>query len=341
MSMMRSNEGFVSLFTTIMISLLLIVITTSLVTLEVLQLRKAADSEQSLRAYYVAEAGVEDAVSKVLQNPTNRTDQNCQANPGFDTAGAAHWTCQRISYSGKPVGELTRRDAAKTVDPGHVNQAYQSVIIEWNQSEATSGYTYLSNLPSEGEYTLRNYAAPPMEVTVIKYPTGGFAASEVGMRVTIGNALMVPRGNVSGLVDAETLPGNGQWNANCGLMGRPYAPGGTQGLGGYNCYAIITGLDSTNTFDYMFRLKSRYSGTSYRMTFKSGPNGQGTVVDVPDGTATIDVTAKAGASHRRVMTKLPLGKGAAAGLDYVIYSDTDICKNFNIINNAFPATPGC
>ena len=341
-NMTRGNDGVVSLLTTIMISLLLIIITTSLVTLEVLQLRKAADSEQSLRAYYIAEAGVEDAVSKILQNPTNRVDQPCQSNAGYDTAGAASWTCQRISYSGAPVGELTTPDASKTVDPGHINGAYQSVIIEWNKSNSAGPYSMPTALPSESQYLNLGYAAPPMEVTIVKYPTGGFSASEVGTRVKIGNALIVPRGTgVGATVNSEALPGAGQWDANCAPLGRAYAPGGTQGLGGFNCYAVITNLDPGNTFDYMFRLRSRYAGTTYRLTFKAGPNGTGATVRVPDGTATIDVTAKAGASHRRVMTKLPLNSGAAAGLDYVIYSDSDICKDFNIIDNAFPATPGC
>jgi hypothetical protein len=308
-----------------------------MVTLEVLQLRKAGDSEQSLRAYYIAEAGVEDAVSKVLSNPTNRVDQPCTANTTYDPAGIAGWTCQRISYSGTSVGTLSSPDVSKTVDPGHVTPTYQSVIIEWNQSPAAGSYILPNALPSAGAYGI--YAAPPLEVAMVSYPTGGFSASQLGVQVRLENALMVPRGNGAYEVDSTRLPGHGQWDANCGLSGRNYAPGATAGLGGYNCYAVITNLSPAE--DHLFRLRSRYLPTSYRMTFKQNANGTGPVIQVPDGTATIDVTAKAGASHRRVLTKLPLGNSAASGLDYVIYSDTDICKNFNIINNAFPAAPGC
>lgn len=336
---MRNNQdGFVSLFTTIMISLLLIILTTSLVSLEVLQLRKSEDSEQSLRAYYIAEAGVEDAVSKVLTNPTSRTDQSCAANTGYDTAGAASWTCQKISYSGTPTGKLDTPDAAKTVDPGHVTPGYNSVIIEWNQSEAAGSYTVPKNLPPAINYGL--YAAPPLEIAMVSYPTGGFSASQVGTAVKLENALIVPRGIGAYAVDGSQLPGHGQWDASCAsLVARPTYMVGNTPLGGYNCYAVITNLNSSS--DHLFRVRSRYLATSYRMTFKTGNNGDGNVVKVPDGTATIDVTAKAGATYRRVLTKMPLGSGAAPGLDYVMYSDTDICKNFNIVNNAFPASPGC
>ncbi len=353
--MKRREDGFVSLFTTIMISLLLIIITTSLVTLEVLQLRKSEDSEQSMRAYYAAEAGVEAAVQKILANPFNHTNQDCSnatisSNTTYDTAGAANWTCQRISFSGSPVGKLDA-DAAKTVDPGKAN--YSSVIIEWGTSVSPglAGYSVTpGGLPSAGSYA---YAAPPIEIAMVTYPDDFISTSQVGSAVKLENALIVPRGNGLYKVDSGTLPNHGQWDGtlpnhgqwdgNCAPIAGPSARSsynfGTINLGGYNCYAVITNLSAAN--DYLFRIRSRYQGTSYRMTFATGMQGDGTIVKVPDGTATIDVTAKAGDAHRRVLTKLPLGAGAAPGLDYVIYSDGDICKNFSVINNAFPApVPG-
>jgi Tfp pilus assembly protein PilX len=338
---MKQSEGFVSLFTTIMISLLLIIITTSMVSLEVLQLRKSEDSEQSTRAYYIAEAGVEEAVSRILTNPTARADQPCAASTNYDTTGAAEWTCQKISFSGAPVGVLKQPDAALTVDPGHVTPGYQSVIIEWNQSQNPGGYNVQNGgLPGAGGYT---YSAPPLELAIVSYPTGGFSASQVGTAVKLQNALIVPKGPGTGVVNYANgtgLPGHGQWAGSCENMTvrASYNILGTQ-LGGYNCYAVLTNLPATN--DYLFRIRSRYLATNFKMTFKADPNGGGAVVKVPDGMATIDVTAKAGDTYRRVLTKLPLNTGAAPGLDYVMYSDTDICKNFDVLNNAFPSSPGC
>src|SRR4051812_22946208 len=138
---MREN-GFVSLFTCIMISMLLLVITMSMVSVQALQLRKSEDSEQTLRAYYAAEAGVEDAVNKVLTGAIapGLGDDVCNkpATP-YDGPGSASWPCQYVSFSGSPTGKLDKPDSAKTVDPGNVN--YQSVIVEWNQSPSgTSSY---------------------------------------------------------------------------------------------------------------------------------------------------------------------------------------------------------
>jgi hypothetical protein len=328
-----------------MISLLLLVITVSLVSLEAVQLRKSEDSEQTLRAYYAAEAGVEDAVSRVLNNPTNHTDQPCSANSTFDIPGTAGWTCQKITFSGSPKGNLSA-DAAQTVDPGHVTGPnYNSMILEWNQSTTAGSYNVGAALPAQGGYAA---IPPPIELSIASYPSGGFKASDIcgpgqtppACSVRLQNALIVPRGNAaSPQVNFNGLLGHGQWDANCAVGPRSYNIGGNT-LSGYNCYAIITNL--TNANDYLFRIRSRYLQTSYRMTFMTGATGGGTVVPVPDGTATIDVTAKAGQTYRRVISKLALGEGAAAGLNYVIYSDTNVCKNFTVLDNAAPApNTGC
>ena len=331
------SQGFVALFTCIMISLLLLIVTLSLVSLETLQLRKAADGEQSLRAYYTAEAGVEDAVSRLLADPTSRVPQSCTANPGYDTPGIAGWTCQQISFSGAPKGTFDGADLAKTIDPGHLNSpAYRSLIIEWNQSTDSNpgNYNVGPSLPSSAAYS---EAAPPLEMAIVSFPPF-FKASDIGTSVKLQNALMVPRGPLAGFtVDFATLRGHGQWDARCSPLAGSYTVGNSV-LSGYNCYALITGLNSA-TEDYLLRIRPRYLNSSYRLTFKTGLVGDGSVVQVPDGTATIDVTAKAGDAYRRVITKLPLSAGAAAGLNSVIYSDTNVCKNFDVTYGTYPVPP--
>ncbi|HVQ43629.1 MAG TPA: hypothetical protein VMT30_01555 [Candidatus Saccharimonadia bacterium] len=347
----QSENGFVSLLTCIMLSLLLLVITISMASLQSLQLRKAEDSEQTLRAYYSAEAGVEDAVSKVLSKTIAQGvgDNTCNASTGFDASGAAEWTCQYVSFSGNPTGKLDHPDSAKTVDP--LNVPYQSVIIEWNQS--TNIAAAFHNRPAllGGTFpTAAAYASspfdPPLELAVLEYPSGGFGSNQVctrpgvpaGCQALLQNLVLVPEGGAVSTVAYGTLLGHGPWNGNCGNLGRTYSPGGLT-LTGYNCYAVLTGLSAAK--NYLFRLRSRYAASSYRMTFRSGPNGTGATVTVPDGTATIDVTARAGQTFRRVISKLPLNKSAASMLNFVIYSDTDVCKNFDVIDNVPSAPPAC
>jgi Tfp pilus assembly protein PilX len=309
----KGDGGFVSLFTCIIISLLLLVVTMSLVTLETLQLRKAEDAEQTLRAYYTAEAGVEDAVAKVLTKAVT-SDQPCVTKtPIYDSTGDANWTCQQITFSGTPFGKLDQPDVAKTVDPGP--SSYKSVVVQWNQSTVTNAafYNMPAALPDQNSGAL-NYAAP-VELSIVEYPTTTFPSSAVcvnglpaGCSVKLENALIVPGGGA-----------------------------GTGTSINYNCYAILTGFNPGKA--YIFRIRSKYTASAFQMVFKANPNGNGGVVSVPEGAATIDVTAKAGQTYRRVISKLPLNNGAAGGLNYVMYSDTDICKNFDVL--AGVAGSGC
>jgi Tfp pilus assembly protein PilX len=341
MKRLNNVKGFVSLFACIMISILLIIITVGLISIETVQLRKSEDAEQSLRAYYTAEAGIEDAVSKILSGTIapGLDDNVCNANTTYDTTGAAGWTCQEVTFSGAPAGNLAVPDQAMTVDPGKTVPAYSSILLEWDQSSDTNASRYnvnlASGLPSEANYTA-NYSAAPIELSIVQYPNTAFAATDPNL--TLKNALIVPTVGGGGSVNygAGNFATNGPFQGNC-------QPDRAIGFGGkattYNCYAILNGFNTG--YDYLFRIRSRYLPSSYQMTFYSGANGTGSVIPVTDGTATIDVTARAGVTYRRVLAKLPLTNGAAAGLNYVMYSDTNVCKDFNVINNVPQAPYPC
>jgi hypothetical protein len=358
----KNTAGFVSLLTCVIISMLLLVITISLTTIENIQLSQAVDSEQSLRAYYTAEAGVEDAVSKILSGTIapGVLDNQCLSNTTYsvpsltDPSEDAGWTCQDVSFTGSPVGKLTQADQAVTVAPGHTVPNYDSVLIEWDQSAVagTAAYNVTGALPTQAQYAAK-YTAAPLELAIVQYPDGGFSSNDVcnsggfgipaGCTVSLENAVLVPGGTAplgGAKIPYSTTAGftkNGPFQANC--TGRD-ATGAANPYGytGYNCYAMINGLNTGD--DYLFRIRSLYLPSSYRMTFFSGANGGGAVVPVPTGQALIDVTAKSGVSYRRVIYNMPITDGAASGLNYVMFSDNDVCKNFDVINNVVQP-PGC
>jgi Tfp pilus assembly protein PilX len=336
---MKQN-GFVSLFTCIMVSLLLVIITVGMMSLETLQLRKAEDAEQSLRAYYTAEGGVEDAVAQIAAGTIalGVNDNKCNATTTYDPAGDSEWTCQEVTFSGSPSGELATPDSAVTVDPGATATPYNSIVIEWDQSSNANAAKYNvpigAGLPTEAAYEA-NFLAAPIELSIVQYPKVAFTAGDPGLKLE--NALVVPSTSGGGTLDYSSagFTTNGPFQGNCAPRVFTGAPG-INGLTGYNCYAVLSNLNPA--FDYLFRIRSRYLPSSYSMTFYTGNNANGSTVAVNDGTATIDVTAYAGATYRRVIAKLPSLKGAAGGLNYVMYSDTNICKDFNVINNV-PVAP--
>jgi hypothetical protein len=334
---MKDSRGFVSLLTTILLSLLLLIITISMVSLEALQLRKSEDAEQSVRAYYAAEAGVEDAVSKILSGAP-LTPNTCLTSPvTFDTGGSSSWTCQQVSFAGKPSGNLDYYcpntavipkpvcENATTVDPG--NAAYDQVQVEWDQSSnGANFYQYpINNNPTVGAWN----GAAAIELTIVQYPSGNFNSADVNL--SLQNALVVPSTGPGQNIDFSAgLKGHGAWQGAC-----------TPNVGTYHCKVLLTNIPSGSGLNYLFRIRPRYAQSSFQMTFQDK---NGVQVDVPDGMATIDVTAQAGKVYRRVVSKLPIRNGAAAGLNYVMYSDGNICKNFDVLNNVVSpgsVLPGC
>ncbi len=353
------QDGFVSLLAAILISLLLVIITVSMVTLEALQLRTAEDAEQSMRAYYTAEAGTEDAVAKILSGAISTTsDQLCPsvASTGAPYGGAGsatNWTCQQITFSGQPMGDL-KADQAATVNPGN-GPNFQSVEIEWNQSTDAVASDFDMNLgagfPTAAAFVADHYAAPPIELQIVQYPSGGFSENDVcsaaptscapgGLNspkeAFLQNALITPGGSGAGTgtVDYTTLFQNpARQLGNCA----PAPRNGTGWAGAttdYNCYVILENLPPAR--DFLFRIRSRYADSSYKFTFWSNPNGGGNQVSVPAGMATIDVTAQAGQVYRRVISDFPINSSAASGLNYVMFSDTNVCKNFDVIDDNPP-----
>jgi hypothetical protein len=334
------ERGAIALITTIIIGILLSIITTGLITLMVSELRQSNDAEQSIRAYYAAQSGVEQGIEKVIAAlGSAKVDQLCgtpaSRNVNLDPAapGAVGWTCQQITYSGSPQGSLPLPDKAVQVDVGSTGAgpSFGSMRLEWDLKTPPipGGYfnAPVGNFPNAGAGW--PYAAP-IELAIVDYQTGTFNINTAGT-INVRNVLAVPRTSGIGSVNFATIVGSNPVQGICN-------PAATS----YHCSVTIQDMPRSDNRGYTFRLRTRYTGTDYRMTFFTGNNGAGTVVNVPDGTATIDITAKSGDAFRRVIYKVPYEAGAATGLDYVLYSDTEICKNFGTIGGSLhPGAPGC
>ena len=320
------QRGAVALLTAIIISLLLSIIITGTVTVMISELRQSNDSEQSIRAYNAAEAGVEDAILKIKNNP--HVDQTCgplngSKNLSIDPSspGVVGWSCQQISFSGQPSGTLADPDKSQQFDlagaPG-----IQSATVEWDTAGGHDITAPPALLPDVAQWLSQNRPAA-IELTLVSYPKGGGPISPA--QLDIKNYLILPSHTGSGRRSIAS-PFSNPFYAKC-------LPSGT-----YRCKMTLQGF-LTNR-DYVVRIRTRYTGTDFLLSFYSSlmPNPP-SLVTVPDGTATIDVTGKAGNVYRRVIYKVPFTKGVATGLDYVLYSDTDICKDLTLINGA--ATNNC
>lgn len=318
-----NDRGAVALITTIVISILLSIVIIGVMIVMISELRQSNDNEQSIRAYYAAEAGVEDAIIKAIASPG--VDQDCSnpsksKNLSLDAAspGKVGWSCQQITFAGQPSGSLSEADKAVQIDLEGSN-SFSSMTLEWDTGAVKNNTVVPNPLPSTTGWN----RPAAVEMTIVDYPKStAFTAANINIR----NYLVLP-----GNVPVAVAPIGGPVSSNP-LRGRCI------GTGTYHCKITFGGFIGRA---YMLRLRTRYIGTDYKLTFWTSGSGTGSVVNVPDGTATIDVTGKAGDVYRRVIYKIPFNKGAAVGLDYVLFSDQNVCKDLSIIGGAIQPGSAC
>ncbi|MBW4061312.1 hypothetical protein HJC99_01930 [Candidatus Saccharibacteria bacterium] len=354
----RREDGFVSLITAILICLLLLTITTSLIAVQTLTLRQAENTEESQKAYYAAESGAEDAIAKVNTGAiVAGSNQSCSSPNAVNTnldpsaSGQVGWTCQAVTFSGSPSGKLITPDAAITVDPYNpaTSSSISKMVLRWDQSSGahiTPSYLASRTWASYPSSTGYGQHAMPLELTVVDYPTGSFAAAAIKTQ----NLLILPSYNAGGNATYSVAGGVCAAGATCGVDGRnPFhadcTTAGTADASGnsttnYHCEITISSL--TPSHNYLFRIRSLYladgdfgfSGSGqFVMNFY---NSAGTLLAPPNQVATIDVTGKAGTVYRRVIYKQPVGPEAQSNLNYTLFADGNLCKDYTVVGGVRP-----
>ncbi|MBW3538220.1 hypothetical protein KY386_01870 [Candidatus Parcubacteria bacterium] len=309
-SFLQDQKGVVALATTIIVSLLLLIITTAMVSLMMGELRQAEDADQSIRAYYAAEAGAEEALLE-LKRAINSGGAlsfsgNCVASSVADIA----YTCKRITATSNTLENKSARDRSQQFEIP-ASAGFNRIDLSWNISGfeqdplAPNPFPFISNFPPGASW---NFPAV-MELSDVTYPSGTFTAGNINLQT------LVLRPNRTGGA-ATGIGAVGPVSVRCTANVPQNDP--------YNCRISITGFNAGQ--NHILRLRPRYAGAHYKLEFYNN----GTRVSVPDQNAAVDVTARAGDVFRRIRINVPIRSGAASGLDHVLFSDTDICKNFEV-----------
>lgn len=331
-----NQSGAVALLTAIIVSILLTIVVTSMVGLTVGEQRQSTDADQSIRAYYASEAGVEDGLKEVKAylggGPTPPAGcVSASVGPSVD------YTCKQISLTTNHLTGSRNVEESEQLEPG-VSSNYNEMVIRWHQygtdpDVVPVGYSG----PPSGNFTPRGSWDFPavIELTALRYDsTGNINPADP----TSGAGITVQTVAIS--------PGSGppaSFNFNRNPPGPPFAKqvdgscaADVTSNFGYNCQITFDIVAASASNTYVFRIRPRYAGTHYQVEFH---NNGGPAVSVADQNATVDVTAHAGDVYRRIEAKVPIKAGVASGLDFVLFSDTDICKDFSVVNgNAVPQT---
>lgn len=311
------QRGLVSLITATIISILLSIIVIGMVALMALLQRQATDSADAMRAYYAAEAGVEDGLLKVenaLPNNLSSLPSGCQDsnNNAVPLDGTAEYTCQQFSNTSNTLtGTLTADGTPLQLDLSGFPVSY--MVIRWNTSnDAAVPSSYTGPQGRFPDNPTGNWTYP----SLLELISASYQGTALGSPAT----LVIQPGMVAATSNYNTRPGLQPVSGGCSAST----------VSGYNCSITVNGFNTAAS--YILRLKARYAGTHYQIQFY---NTAGQLLTVPDQFETVDVTARVGDVYQRLVEKVPINSGVAS-LDYVLFADNSICKNIEIYPTLLP-----
>lgn len=307
--------------------------TAGMVSLTTKSLRQSTDGAQSTKAYYAAEGGLEEALLRIRSG-----DASDKCDTGASAANSAKdgvVTCTKISTTSNQLQGSLGTDEAVQLDVSSV-VGLRSIKIEWSQAKSLSAIPDYSS--AEGFRAKSDFKDPNNEIVsmwsanapaiveagIVEYPGANeFNIGDVGFYQNI----FAPKSNNP--VDKSFGINSQPYIDNYATQKRAYSTQCVSTGSEYQCSMGIGGLKADKK--YVLRLKTRYNPTDYRITAQGVNNVQ---LSIPGAMYTVDVTARAGDVFRRIQTSFSTDASALppglSGLDYVLYSDTQICKSFEV-----------
>lgn len=347
-----NQRGLVSILTAAFFSLLVIVVTIGTLAVQTRELRQSTDDDQSTRAYFAAQAVLETAIKRIRTGPIIAANPECLTAAEADAIGIdidslfpvgseLEITCLQITDGGSEgKGALAQEKAEQFKLHG---RKLGQIDLKWHNVESGLGFVtdpkYTSS--SEGFPNAPKWSLPPViELTVFSYPRVGFTIADIQAKTI----LLRPRSEAAGGIRTANINETSTvHNIICDQTVD------------FACRAKITGFVDNNDRYYVVRLRPRYNtlvppdSSSYGYLAQFSPDNSCLIDDdvcpkisVNASRYRIEVTARAGDVFRRLVahtsnevTPYPMG------LDYVIFSQSHICKNMTVPYTTKIATYGC
>lgn len=375
-----NETGAVSLLSILLFSIIITIVTTAYVRVVVSQQKNALNYDLTNRAYYAAEAGVQDAVRLLKSNPARQTNkEDCTPFDNLGTLGSTpakdyglSYTCQLVimnppSLEGK-LGKNWSQSATMRIQPANISETGPFTIrISWSKKKeggSSNPVTHVArnwaapDLPPDNQWYERQGNAPNpnrpihplLRATIVSRPIDAASRDQTQQRVTFLNPTTVTHSSTQTFSPSDTLESQRVklfTNASC--YNSDSVPAGFAG-GDYSCYQDIK-LDSRVNEGYNFasqaiylRLSSFYGSTNFNVKLISGSGTTEQSVSLKNSLVTIDVTGKAGSNvFRRIQQDASIDGDFSydSTPDASIVAGEGICKNYTLGANSDLFTTAC
>lgn len=349
----QNQQGVVALLTSIIVGLLLIIITSGAIAVSTGELRQATDYDNSIKAYYAAESGAEDAIAAIRRGlndgqslnslakntctPYNLPPYAVSSYANLSADGNVKYTCQIVNVQQNQLNGTLSAEESAQIDLSST-AGFTQLRLKWNQRGTSDPQGYAKNsIPISfpiGSAWSGIYPSV-METTVISYPN---AASFNSCNVRTITAVLKPANTSNNTLSIPSLNANDCATPNTAVATPVLTDCNPSGAtGSYDCTMTISGFNPLNN-RYVIRLNSRYSSAHYQLEALSAG---GINQIIPNAQLVIDVTGRSGDISRRVLLQAPLN--GQSPLNYVLLANDSICKVLTVSNVTNQATPenGC
>lgn len=356
--MMKLNQkGAVALLTVVIFSIIITIVVTAYSRIAVVQQQESIKFDLSTRAYYAAEAGVQDAIRE-LRGPGKLKDDGRPDECGEDltdtvvevdsTSPDLAYTCQLIEVS--PSDVVAKTDISKAVlfevrpknDPKAGVNYY--IDVYWSKQQ--------KDLSSPAELVPRNDYPSKLFPKRADWLGSGGAKVHPLMRtvfIRVNETTPLTRNSfkqntffLNPTTSKDAVPtldfGASPQNRNTAILNTECVDSNktlTDG-DGYSCWRRIK-IDYSEFIGkrVFIAFTSEYDTTDIKFGFKGDEGGTIGPLELKNSQAVIDVTAKAGSVFRRVQQRVPLSNNYSESdfsADALVAGD-GICKHFIVTSN--------
>lgn len=331
---LRDNRGLVSFLVVIFISILLVVITAAFVKIMSRDLRQATDNELSKRAFYAAEAGIEESLLDIRNaiendNISAAEQKSCDQDTFGD--GTTGYSCRLVTFEPNILEGSLNAGSSRQFNLARIS--HDTIHVQWHEKtkdypdNGQNNFSIPNNNPPSAAWP--NNTPPIMRIEVLSYPRKTFNRNDIEQRVVF---LRPRNGSFQATAQLSDIQkGEGMRVAYC-----------DRGKERYACSFAITHMNSSNNTNHFVRIKPLYNATHYGVEALSG-GVYGNSVPIPGNMAVIDVTGYANDVFRRLQAHIPLENVDTFGQDYVLLADDGLCKVMRVskIDRKASTNDGC
>lgn len=331
------QEGMVSITVTIIFILVISLVVLGFSQVTRRNSREALDRQLSSQAFYAAETGINDAVSKIHELQAAGAElpsqTSCRGNTYMKNDGKVNddddiaYTCLTVNprptkYAGGGGGGVV------ALTP--VAETLSDITITWARTTAETS-AQASDCPTGAS---RNTGWSPdacpfglMRFDVMRKDDNTFTSATRALEDTM-SAFVYPSASGSGAVAFS----GGSANIYGGFASQGVTP--TALCNSSTCSITITGINAAEAY-VMYKV---LYVTSDSVTIEGKAVSGGEPLELNNMQAVVDVTGKSQDVLRRLQVRIPLRgaggistvKGDAGGVGYTIRSGESICKQFSI-----------